>query len=109
MIKWLLSLVLLVSHSLSWSIPGLIPKNYEKGQILDIFVSRLESPQTAFNYDYYILPWCRPKLDKRPEGPLPDIPAPEPPTTLTGAPLKLSPYSYTVGVNKNVTVCEQTM
>jgi hypothetical protein len=42
----------------AWSMPGVTPKNYEKGKVLDIFVGQLYSDRTSFTFDYYSLNWC---------------------------------------------------
>lgn len=47
-----------LQFSAASQIPGLIPKNYEKGQILDIFAGELFSERAPFRYNYYDLRWC---------------------------------------------------
>ena len=42
----------------AWSVPGLVPKNYEKLQKLDVLVGQLYSERTSFTFDYYSLNWC---------------------------------------------------
>ena len=56
--KLLVAAISLNLSAKSWSIPGLMPKNYEKGKKLDIYVGQLYSDRTSFTFDYYSLNWC---------------------------------------------------
>ena len=58
-LKITLAAIYLQSVAKAWSVPGLIPKNYEKKQQLDIFVGQLFSERTSFTFDYFTLNWCK--------------------------------------------------
>lgn len=56
--KILFAALNLHSFTQAWSLPGLIPTNYEKGQKLIIQVGQLESERTSFDFDYFSLNFC---------------------------------------------------
>lgn len=86
----------------AWQIPGILPKNYEKGMNLDIMVGQLESVHNSFGFDFYMINWCSNQYglgyDESKYG-----------TTLTGTPLHESPYQHTFGVDQNVMLCKKTL
>lgn len=52
-------IILLLAAVSAWQLPGLMPKNYEKGQRLDFMVGQLESLHTTMTFDFYMLNWCQ--------------------------------------------------
>lgn len=50
----------LVASSIEAYLPGQQPRNYEKGELLPVFVNKIWSPKTQLPYSYYSLPFCRP-------------------------------------------------
>lgn len=55
--KALLIAVLAVTTS-AFSIPGILPKNYHKDDILNITVGPLRSAKTGIPRHFYDLAWC---------------------------------------------------
>ena len=98
MIDKLILILLFCRKTASWQLPGLIPKNYEKGAKLDIMVGQLESRGSAFTHDFYTLNWCPTKSGLAYD---PDTFG----TTLTGTPTHESPYRYKFGKDKNEILC----
>lgn len=86
----------------AWQLPGIVPKNYEKGMNLDIMVGQLESQRSSFTFDYYMLNWCDNghgrAYDPAKYG-----------TTLTGTPLHESPFDHKFGYDQNIMVCKKTL
>ena len=41
-------------------LPGVAPREYIEGEIVDLKVNKLESGETQLPYAYYALPFCRP-------------------------------------------------
>jgi len=41
-------------------LPGVAPRDYLPGDLVDLKVNKLTSVRTQVPYDYYSLPWCRP-------------------------------------------------
>lgn len=58
-VKLFFAAIELHAIAFAWSLPGLIPKNYEKYQWLNIFVGQLTSERTSFNFDFYSLKFCQ--------------------------------------------------
>jgi len=85
--KSLVAAILLYATARAWSLPGLTPKDYEKGKKLDIFVGQLFSDRTSFTFDYYSLNWC---LNTKGVGYNIDKYA----TTQTGAPMHETVFDY---------------
>jgi hypothetical protein len=48
----------LICLSNSFSIPGLVPTNYQKGDNIPILVGQLTSEKTAMAFNFYDLNWC---------------------------------------------------
>lgn len=42
-------------------LPGVAPRDYEAGDLVDLKVNKLTSVKTQVPYDYYSLPWCKPE------------------------------------------------
>lgn len=42
-------------------LPGVAPREYIEGEIVDLKVNKLESVETQLPYAYYDLPFCRPE------------------------------------------------
>mmetsp|Transcript_23891 Transcript_23891/g.35055 ORF Transcript_23891/g.35055 Transcript_23891/m.35055 type:complete len:644 (+) Transcript_23891:68-1999(+) len=58
----ILFLSLLASHvSASFYLPGVAPYSYEQYEDVKLFVTKLTSTKTQIPYDYYALPYCKPK------------------------------------------------
>ena len=79
-----------------------MPRDYEQGQVLDIYVSQLESPRTTLPFDWYSLNWCNNTkgngFDKTQKA-----------LSLTGTPLVESPYSYKFNTDKNWNACHKVL
>lgn len=86
----------------AWQIPGLVPKNFERGQMLDVYVGQLETEHSSFTFDYYMANWCDNKKGKGYD------PA-KYGTTLTGTPLHESPYHHKFGYDQNIKICDKTL
>ena len=55
----LATLILFLLHSAAaFSIPGMVPTNYNKGDNLQVLVGRFNSPKTEIPYNFYELNWC---------------------------------------------------
>ena len=52
------SIISLLQPTSAFSVPGLIPTNYKRGDNLQVLVGRLFSPKTEIPYDFYELNWC---------------------------------------------------
>ena len=46
----------------SFYLPGLSPVEYELGALVEMKVNKLTSVKTQLPYDYYTLPFCRPRV-----------------------------------------------
>jgi len=57
----LASLLLLAVCASAFYLPGVAPTNYEENEAVDLKVVGLDSVITQLPYDYYSLPFCRPK------------------------------------------------
>jgi transmembrane 9 superfamily protein 2/4 len=58
-----LLLALLASLSTGVSafyLPGVAPRDYAKGQVIEVKVVKLDSIKTQLPFDFYSLPFCRP-------------------------------------------------
>jgi hypothetical protein len=79
-----------------------LPKNYEKDQLLDIYVGQLESDQATTTFDFYMLNWCDNGkglgYDKEKYG-----------VTLSGTPMHESPYRHIFGQDQNMRICKKTL
>jgi hypothetical protein len=42
----------------AFSLPGIIPKSYQKNDALDFYVGSLSSKHGSLPKDFYDLPWC---------------------------------------------------
>lgn len=56
-----IALSTLVSVATGYYLPGVSPHSYETGDDVDLYVSKLTSTQTQMPYEYYTLPYCKPK------------------------------------------------
>ena len=85
-----------------WSVPGMIPKNYERYNKVDILVGQLYSPRTSMAFDFYSLPWCNNTVgggyDAEKRG-----------SSLIGTPLIESPYQYRFNNDKNMPACHKVL
>ena len=57
-------LLLSVSFSSSFYLPGVAPNDYKEGEAINVKAIKLDSVKTQLPYDYYSLPFCRPYNDK---------------------------------------------
>jgi transmembrane 9 superfamily protein 2/4 len=48
-------------YSNAYYLPGVSPYNYEEGESVKLFVEKLTSTKTQMPYDFYSLPFCKPK------------------------------------------------
>jgi hypothetical protein len=51
-------MVLALSGCYAFSIPGLVPTNFKKGEKIPIFASKLRSEKTFVPFAFYWLNWC---------------------------------------------------
>ncbi|KAL8160857.1 hypothetical protein V2J09_012346 [Rumex salicifolius] len=61
---WIFSLLCalcLVSPSYSFYLPGVAPRDFQRGDPLQVKVNKLSSTKTQLPYDYYFLTYCKPK------------------------------------------------
>lgn len=93
---------LLATLATSWSVPGLIPRNYHPHEKLDLLVGQLRSPRTAIEFDYYSLNWCN---NTQGVGFNPELRG----MSLRGTPMIESPYSYSFDTDKNWVACYKTL
>lgn len=59
-------LVLLGQQTESFYLPGVAPRNFERGDAIDLKVNKLSSTQTQLPYDYYSLKFCQPAEGVKP-------------------------------------------
>jgi hypothetical protein len=85
--------VLLASGVAAFTVPGLIPKNYHKGEKLNVLVGPLESQKTGIPLDYYNLNWCDNQKGASFDGEVVG-------TSYKGNKLVEFPLEYTFGKNK---------
>eukprot|EP00761_Pharyngomonas_kirbyi_P011470 gb/GECH01011495.1/.p1 GENE.gb/GECH01011495.1/~~gb/GECH01011495.1/.p1 ORF type:complete len:667 (+),score=91.07 gb/GECH01011495.1/:1-2001(+) len=52
---------LICATEAAFYLPGVLPKPYKKGEILPVSVQKLLSLKTQLPFNYYSLPFCRPK------------------------------------------------
>ena len=57
----LLSVFLNQCYSKSITIPGVSPHSYKEYENVKLFVTKVTSTKTQIPYDYYKLPYCKPK------------------------------------------------
>ena len=97
-----LTALLASSCASAFMLPGVVPKNYEKGQLLPITVGQLTSLQSAFTFDFYMLNFCSSPhglgYDESKYG-----------KTQTGAPEHESPYEYRFAIDQSVQTCTKTL
>lgn len=95
-----LSLWLLTSCH-AYYLPGVRPTNYEKGSLVDVKVNSLTSVKTQLPYEYYSLPFCKPR-----EGVVQV--AESLGEYLSGDRIENSRYQFKMGINEDCTVvCKQ--
>jgi len=58
----MLWLFLLLLPCAAFYLPGVAPRDYQVGEIIDIKVVKLDSVKTQLPYDYYSLPFCHPDV-----------------------------------------------
>ncbi|CEO96034.1 Transmembrane 9 superfamily member [Plasmodiophora brassicae] len=74
----------------SFYLPGVAPRQFEKGEPIDLKVKELNSVQTQLPYDYYDLPFCRPPEIKHFAENLGEV--------LSGDSIENSPYEIKMGM-----------
>ncbi|MFS7974458.1 putative nonaspanin (TM9SF) [Helianthus anomalus] len=57
----LFSIVFFISPSQSFYLPGVAPRDFQRGDALQVKVNKLSSTKTQLPYDYYYLNYCKPK------------------------------------------------
>eukprot|EP00474_Spongospora_subterranea_P008744 CRZ09202.1 hypothetical protein [Spongospora subterranea] len=85
-----LGLSLLLSLSSAFYLPGVAPRQFDKGDPIDLKVKGLNSIKTQYPYDYYDLSFCRPKQIVHKAENLGEH--------LTGETIENSPYEIKMGV-----------
>uniref|UniRef100_A0A3P8NY85 Transmembrane 9 superfamily member n=1 Tax=Astatotilapia calliptera TaxID=8154 RepID=A0A3P8NY85_ASTCA len=58
---WAFLLLSLLPVSRSFYVPGVAPRNFHDGDVVDIKAVKLTSSRTQLPYEYYSLPFCKPK------------------------------------------------
>jgi transmembrane 9 superfamily protein 2/4 len=81
-------LLILGKISNAFSLPGILPKNYQKGEGMEIYAGPLTSKHGSLNKAFYSLPWC--DINKG----------------LAGA-FEGTPFDYNLGKNKAVETCKK--
>ncbi|KAK4265384.1 hypothetical protein QN277_026443 [Acacia crassicarpa] len=56
----LCNILLIVHHVNCFYLPGVAPRDFQKGDLLMVKVNKLTSTKTQLPYSYYSLPYCRP-------------------------------------------------
>ncbi|KAI3912162.1 hypothetical protein MKW92_026487 [Papaver armeniacum] len=59
-IATLLSFLLIISSAHSFYLPGVAPRDFTRGDALQVKVNKLSSTKTQLPYDYYFLKYCKP-------------------------------------------------
>ena len=62
MLLWNILFISVFSISRGYYLPGVSPNSFEEGDDVPLFVSKVTSTQTQMPYDYYSLPYCKPKV-----------------------------------------------
>nr|XP_043623473.1 transmembrane 9 superfamily member 7-like [Erigeron canadensis] len=57
----LISLIFFISSSESFYLPGVAPRDFTRGDPLQVKVNKLSSTKTQLPYEYYYLNYCKPK------------------------------------------------
>ncbi|WOL09070.1 transmembrane 9 superfamily member 7-like [Canna indica] len=57
----LLALLLVFPSARAFYLPGVAPRDFQKGDELQVKVNKLSSTKTQLPYDYYFLEYCKPK------------------------------------------------
>jgi transmembrane 9 superfamily protein 2/4 len=57
----LIAAVVQVALSAQFYLPGVSPHTYQPYEAVDLLVTKLTSTKTQMPYDYYSLPYCKPK------------------------------------------------
>lgn len=102
LVKSVFLTLLAANYATAWSIPGMIPKNYEDGQSLDIHAGQLRSPRTSLEFDFYSLNWCDNYKKNGYNAELHGM-------SLRNTPLIESPYRYNFDENMNWHVCSKKL
>jgi len=55
-----LALLCCLGHASAFYLPGVAPRDYAKGDVIEVKVVKLDSVKTHLPFDYYSLPFCRP-------------------------------------------------
>ncbi|CAN1286635.1 Transmembrane 9 superfamily member 7 [Linum perenne] len=55
------SVLLLFSSAHSFYLPGVAPRDFQRGNVLNVKVNKLSSTKTQLPYDYYFLKYCKPQ------------------------------------------------
>lgn len=53
--------LLFISSVWSFSLPGMVPRDYSEGSKIEIQVNHLDSSETQLPFDYYYLNYCKPE------------------------------------------------
>ncbi|XP_028515708.1 transmembrane 9 superfamily member 4 [Exaiptasia diaphana] len=89
-------LLIMVSNSLSFYLPGIAPIDYSRGDQLEVKAVKMTSIKTQLPYEYYTLPFCKPtNLHFKPEN-LGEV--------LRGDRIVNTPYEVQMNMNKKCTV-----
>eukprot|EP01059_Diplonema_ambulator_P033060 TRINITY_DN6763_c0_g1_i1.p1 TRINITY_DN6763_c0_g1~~TRINITY_DN6763_c0_g1_i1.p1 ORF type:complete len:620 (+),score=175.03 TRINITY_DN6763_c0_g1_i1:122-1981(+) len=68
MLRWaLLGVFAVTAAEAGWYLPGAKPKEYENGQDVQMYVNSMSSINTHLPFDYYSLPFCKPKKNTKGE------------------------------------------
>jgi len=78
------AVALLARPGVGFYLPGVAPKDFVKGEAMDIKVNKLASTRNNLPYDYYSIPYCRPDVIRQKPENIGEI--------LRGDRIKTSPY-----------------
>ena len=62
MIFWISIFAYISAKATGYYLPGVSPNSFEEGDDVPLYVSKVTSTQTQMPYDYYSLPYCKPKV-----------------------------------------------
>ncbi|GLJ13943.1 hypothetical protein SUGI_0222870 [Cryptomeria japonica] len=61
LVIWISIVVVLLLRAECFYLPGVAPRDFKKGDTLQVKVNKLASTRTQLPYEYYSLPYCHPK------------------------------------------------
>lgn len=96
-----------LQSGLASQIPGLVPKNFEKSQIIDIYAGELFSEKSPFRYNYYDLMWCPNKHGQKYLDQM-ESKHKSPNTKFEEIDTVTSMFDHKFGFDRNIQICQMT-